>query len=39
MSRCKNFDKNCNIVSSIHAHDGFEWDRDMDRLLIRDRDA
>lgn len=39
MSRCKTFDKHCNIVGRILAHDGFEWDRDRDKLVIQNEDA
>ncbi|CAD6217745.1 unnamed protein product [Miscanthus lutarioriparius] len=39
MSRCKTFDKHCNVLGRILAHDGFEWDQDRNKLVIHNEDA
>ena len=39
MSRCKMFDKHCNVLGRILAHDGFEWDQDRNKLVIHNEDA
>ncbi|KAL6656717.1 hypothetical protein ACP70R_004497 [Stipagrostis hirtigluma subsp. patula] len=39
MSRCKTFDKHCNVLGRILAHDGFEWDQEKNRLVIHNEDA
>ncbi|KAF8669193.1 hypothetical protein HU200_051523 [Digitaria exilis] len=39
VSRCKTFDKHCNVLGKILAHSGFEWDQDRNKLVIHNEDA
>nr|CAB3458242.1 unnamed protein product [Digitaria exilis] len=32
VSRCKTFDKHCNVLGKILAHGGFEWDQNRNKL-------